>query len=361
MLTSGKNRQEVIRTKRFQFLASSDDHPNRLPFKGLLTWFDVPSDKPVGGAKGRKVIIPSSIGEPALESLVGMAVNVRSDLSGHSPTTKIGIFEKAYTGEPLGTSAVPVYVEGYLYAADFPDLVEELREQQDDLGFSYETKHTLVAERLDASEPTWEVTALGHFTGAAILYKSKAAYTKTSLAAEEETMDHEQLKQALQAMGIDVSALGSVLSEWMAFKDALSAAGGYASLSVYLNAAAEEKTKVEELTAKVDELTTALAASEEKVAALEALQASVDEVKSTVEKVAPLVDHVDTLTAEATAKAEWSRKSVQFPMTLMAQHKIEDKTDLQAELEQVDKRTDLSIEDRFALKTEIREKYRKAQ
>lgn len=300
-----------------------------------------------------------------------MAVNVRSDLSGHAPTTKVGVIEKAYVLDPLEDGAVPVKVEGYLYAYDFADLVEDLQDEQDDLGFSYETTKTLVAERADLPDPTWEVTSLV-FTGAAILYKKKAAYQSTSLAAEEDSMDNEKLKEALEAMGVDVSALGSVLGEWKTFKEALAAAGGYASLSVYLSAAAEEAKKVEELTAKVGELETALAAANEKLAKYEELEASVNEVKTkvdeavakvdeTVAAVEPLVPHAETLKAEAQAREAWDRRSAMFPTTLAAKYAHTEEDDLAAEIAKIDARTDLTVQQSAALKAEAIDRHRRKQ
>ena len=73
------------------------EHPNKMPFEGLLTFFDTPSDKPVGGAKGKKVLIPSEYGIPALASLMGMAIDFDPVLMDkHSVKHKIGMIENVW-------------------------------------------------------------------------------------------------------------------------------------------------------------------------------------------------------------------------------------------------------------------------
>lgn len=322
-------------------LAADSEHPNKHAFSGVLTYFNAASDHAPGGAKGRKVYIPVDVGEQALPTLIGMGVNVRSsDFSGHDPTLKIGVIEKAYLGEALDDGAVPVHVEGYLYAYDFPDIVVDLVENKDDLGFSYETTDTYASD-----EGGKLVVSSLVFTGAAILYKNKAAYTNTSLAAEtEETMDNEQLKEALKAMGVDVaemaklnmSDLMNALAAWEAFKDQFEGDGKYASLSIYLSAAAEKDAKIEELTNKVAALEAALT---EKLTAAgdavaksdyDALKAQVDEMKAKFD------EHETALKAEAQAKEAYARKSVAAPTTLLAKYEINETDDLKAKFEKID-------------------------
>src|SRR5690606_33803993 len=50
------------------------DHPNQVPFKGVLTKLDEPSDNPLNGSNGKRVVIPKGVAEEALPSLLGMAV-----------------------------------------------------------------------------------------------------------------------------------------------------------------------------------------------------------------------------------------------------------------------------------------------
>lgn len=149
------------------------DHPNRMPFSGVLTKLDQPSDKPVNGSLGKRVIIPREVAETALPSLLGMAVDYVPSLDGHDPKAKIGIITGAtIDGDDLR-------IEGFLYASDFPEEAALIKAKKDVLGFSYETAQNFV----ESLEGEFLVLAACTFTGAAILRKDKAAYETTSLAA----------------------------------------------------------------------------------------------------------------------------------------------------------------------------------
>ncbi len=163
-------------------------HPNRVPFSGILTRVDEPSDKPVGGANGKRVLIPKAVAEAALASLLGMGVDYQPNLSGHDPRKKIGVITGA-TVEGDG-----VHIEGFLYGADFPAVVAEIQSKKALLGFSYEAQSHVNDWNSDPVEVTSCV-----FTGAAILFKSAAAYTTTSLEASASS-EIDMTKEELQAM-----------------------------------------------------------------------------------------------------------------------------------------------------------------
>lgn len=288
-----------------------------------------------------------------MDSLTGMAVNVKSGLSGHAPKNKVGIIDKVWAGDALEDGAVPVNIEGYLFAKDFPDVVEELQASADELGFSYECDAKLEETTVDGL-PVLQVTALV-YSGAAILLKDKAAYTRTSLAAEgDETID--MTKEELQAMMDEMAdmkgkmaSMEDLLSSWKLIKESLEEAGIYSSLSMYLSAAAEQKTAIETLTNQIADVTLKAEASTVKVAELETALTAANEK---VAKLEPLAEHVTALKAEADAKAAYDRKSFDKPRTLMAQFGVDETTDLQAEIGDINKRTDLSMEQRIALKME---------
>lgn len=167
------------------------DHPNRKPFKGVLTKVGVPSDAPPGGSGGKRVMISAEVARKALASLLGMAVDCSDDLDKHEVTQKIGIITQAdIVGDEL-------QIEGFIYAKDFPELWSDIQAEKHLLGFSYECDvriRDLKAAILEIAECV--------FTGAAILYKSKAAYHSTSLAAkaaEDILMDAVELKKVLDA------------------------------------------------------------------------------------------------------------------------------------------------------------------
>jgi hypothetical protein len=63
-------------------------HPNRMPFSGVLTRLDTPSDRAPGGSKGKKVILTTSAAERALPSLMGMAVDFTEASMGTTPSAR---------------------------------------------------------------------------------------------------------------------------------------------------------------------------------------------------------------------------------------------------------------------------------
>lgn len=184
-----------LHAMRFEAMAlnvpETPGHPNKIPFSGVMTRIDQPSDNPVGGANGKRVLIPKAVAEAALPSLLSMGIDYQPNLSGHDPTKKIGVITAA-TIEGDG-----IQIEGILYGADFPAVVNEIRSKKQLLGFSYEAQAAVVDWNKDPVEVTSCV-----FTGAAILFKDKAAYTTTSLEASASTeiieMDMKELLEAVK-------------------------------------------------------------------------------------------------------------------------------------------------------------------
>jgi hypothetical protein len=151
-------------------------HPNRLPFEGVLTLVDVPSDKAPSGSRGHRVVLTREAAEAALPSLLGMAVDYKAGWDGHDARQKCGIITSAeLDGRRL-------MVAGYLFAKDFPEFGPEFgpemegRLQSGAMGMSYELADAHVA---DMRAPIWTLTK-ATFTGAAILLRDKAAYRNTS-------------------------------------------------------------------------------------------------------------------------------------------------------------------------------------
>ena len=144
-------------------------HPNRLPFEGVLTLVDVPSDKAPSGSRGHRVVLTREAAETALPSLLGMAVDYKAGWDGHDARQKCGIITAA---EIEGNKLT---VAGYLFARDFPEMEGKI--QNDGLmGMSYELADAHVA---DMQASVWALTR-ATFTGAAILLREKAAYRGTS-------------------------------------------------------------------------------------------------------------------------------------------------------------------------------------
>jgi hypothetical protein len=95
-------------------------HPNRAEFRGVLTVVDFPSKRAPSGSKGRLVTLTREAAEAALPSLMGMALDYAPSFDRHDVRRKVGIITQA---EVVGKN---LEIGGYLYARDFPDVVEEI-------------------------------------------------------------------------------------------------------------------------------------------------------------------------------------------------------------------------------------------
>jgi hypothetical protein len=153
-----------------------EGHPNRVPFEGVLTLVNTPSDKAPTGSRGHRVLLTREAAEKAIPSLLGMAVDYRPAWDGHDNRRKIGLLTEAnLTGRNLA-------VRGYLYARDFPDVAKAIHAQAPyALGMSYEIADAKVE---DLRADIWKLTGVT-FTGAAILLRNKAAYSSTSFRMTE--------------------------------------------------------------------------------------------------------------------------------------------------------------------------------
>jgi hypothetical protein len=158
-------------------------HPNREPFRGVLTLVDIVSDKAPAGARGHRVVLTRSAAETALASLLGMALDYSLSLDRHDTRRKVGVITRA---EIVGKK---LELGGYLFAKDFPEIVKRIglgrscqrdfdgasRQRSTCLALSYEIADAKVA---DVHAKVWILTQVT-FTGAAILRRDKAAYRDT--------------------------------------------------------------------------------------------------------------------------------------------------------------------------------------
>jgi hypothetical protein len=110
------------------------DCPRRLPFRGVLTRLDEPSDAPPSGASGRRVVLTSGAAARALETILGMAVNATPSFDDHARHEKTGVIT---TAGILGNALV---VSGYIYAAGFPDIADAILDEAHTLGLSFEAR-----------------------------------------------------------------------------------------------------------------------------------------------------------------------------------------------------------------------------
>jgi hypothetical protein len=166
-------------------------HPNRLPFRGVLTLVGVASQRSPSGSKGHRVLLTRSATDKALPSLLGMALDYAPSMDSHDVRRKIGIITEAnilplHAGSGAQATG-QLAVSGYLYAHDFPDVVAEIRAQAggaagSTLGMSYELTQVEVPNR---ESMIWTATAFT-FTGAAVLRRDRAAYPQTWIALEHE-------------------------------------------------------------------------------------------------------------------------------------------------------------------------------
>jgi hypothetical protein len=97
-----------------------EGHPNRVEFRGVLTVIDIPSQKPPAGSGGKRVILTKKAAEAALPSLLGMAVDYAPSFDRHDVRRKVGVITQA---DIVGRN---LEVAGYLYAKDFPEIVDEI-------------------------------------------------------------------------------------------------------------------------------------------------------------------------------------------------------------------------------------------
>ena len=105
-------------------------HPNRRAFQGVLTMVDVPSERAPSGAKGHLVVLTRRAAEAALPSLLGMGVDYSPALDRHDVRCKVGVITRA---EIVGRN---VELGGYLFARDFPEIVEEIAKSGREKGCS---------------------------------------------------------------------------------------------------------------------------------------------------------------------------------------------------------------------------------
>lgn len=95
-------------------------HPNRLEFRGVLTVVDVPSQRAPAGSGGKRVVLTRKAAEDALASLLGMALDYAPSFDRHDVRRKVGVITSA---DLVGKN---LEVGGYLYAKDFPEVVQEI-------------------------------------------------------------------------------------------------------------------------------------------------------------------------------------------------------------------------------------------
>ncbi len=182
------------------FAVGDEEHPNKMPFLGLLCYLDEPSENPPSGANGKRVLLPSDVADDRIHTLEGTGVNVDWGYYGHDVKKKIGCIESTWSDEGH------VFVYGHLWCRDFPEECNYIKDNASKLGMSYETTDTqLSTTEQDDVLKIDKIT----FTGAAILKDWAAAYTNTALAAKakgEIQMEEKKLLEILEGFKSDIEA-----------------------------------------------------------------------------------------------------------------------------------------------------------
>jgi hypothetical protein len=176
-----------------------EGHPNRAAFRGVLTVVDVPSQRAPSGSGGKRVLLTRSAAEEALPSLLGMALDYAPAFDRHDVRRKVGVITSA---EVVGRN---LEVGGYLYAKDFPDIVEEIAK----LGRRAVEVKPWVSKR---SQPALEATNKERWTEGSRLRASLSAAVErirsltTTMHGERHELASPSLK--LEASGAGGSGLG---------------------------------------------------------------------------------------------------------------------------------------------------------
>lgn len=186
-----------------EFPEALADHPNQTPFKGVLTRLNEPSDNPLSGSNGKRVILPTDVAEKGLASLIGMGVDFTPNFDGHDVKSKIGLITEA------NIKGNEIEISGFFYGADYESEVKRIQAEKSQMGFSFEAQAKV---RSMNDDPLIIVSCV--FTGAAVLYKDKAAYTTTSLSAKKMEKDEmtPELKKLLDDMQAKIDGLTSDLA-----------------------------------------------------------------------------------------------------------------------------------------------------
>jgi len=184
----------------------SIDEPaeNRQLFTGILCSLDEASVKAPISNVGKKAVITQAAAEKAIPSIVGQPVNVAwnnpdGKFSGHDKTV-VGIFSKGWVQDG------DLWVSGYLFNETFPKICASIKQEKNDLGFSYE----ILAKSYRTNGDEMLIDDFT-FIGGTILYKTKAAYgDETQLIAaqakENDKMTAEEIKGIIDGINAGFDA-----------------------------------------------------------------------------------------------------------------------------------------------------------
>ena len=180
----------------------SIDEPleNRQPFTGILCTLNAASVKAPLSNIGKRAVITEESARKALASIEGQPVNVAwnnpdGKFSGHDKTV-VGIFSKGWIQDG------DLWVSGYLFNETFPQICASIKQEKNDLGFSYE----ILAKSYKTNGDEMLIDDFT-FIGGTILYKTKAAYgEETQLVAAQAKENDKMTTEEIQGIIAGINA-----------------------------------------------------------------------------------------------------------------------------------------------------------
>ena len=250
---------EIIKQARKISLKLSDNnqkHCNKLPFKGTVMKLDTPSEgsphntyqivKPIMLSKKEAMNSANTMSFMGIDCVwADDGEDTSDDMTGHDARFKIGVISSCYV------EGSELKVEGFIYASDFPDIADYIKQNKSEIGFSVEM--LCRAEELDDYINVTDV----EFTGVAMLFKDCAAYQSTYIdyiAAQRKDiknkMDETKVKELLAEQNkVLCEAIGKLIEPLKADIEKLKEAE---KIEVTEPEKTVSKESVEELSAKFD-------------------------------------------------------------------------------------------------------------
>jgi hypothetical protein len=325
------------------FSVAQDENPDFMKFDAVVGYIDTPTDAtPCGGVEGYQIVISSEGMD--VRSLVGSGVNVawsdgwfsdaEDTLKSHDPRFKVGVIDSA---QVVGNQ---IMASGHLWKADFPDVCDTIECAKESLGCSVEAYFNGYKKNDEAKT----ITGFGaHFTGVAILYKNKAAFTSTkimcSIQEQEEDNLNEEMKKTLETMFSEQNKVFEAKFE--AINEAMD----------------KFKKPVAELSAKTENgVTEESVAKNDKVELSSVAQVIADAIKAGFEAMKNTDVTPGVAVAKAVNSAEPTRKTAAFSTTpQMSESKEKTAMELAAE---IDADENLTPDQKWAKKVDLWNEHR---
>lgn len=169
--------QEEIYTLPCDFtLVEAAAHGNRYPIEGKLFTVDQLSEGVPAVGPGRKLYIPRSVAEEAVNQCVGLPLDAADSLSEHANDEIVGVMLGANLKKDNG-----FWVRASLFPFNQPEKVAQIRANKESLGFSINAYMPGHVGEVNGEEAYIADKLV--LLGANILYKSAATFQQTELVA----------------------------------------------------------------------------------------------------------------------------------------------------------------------------------